>query len=102
MNPKYNKGRRNEYKVRKILTDKGYQVFRSAGSKGPWDLLAMGKFILCIQVKTNRLPGKAEMKRLIDTKVHSVAWRQVWVMHDRKAKPDIVTLDEGHLELDRI
>lgn len=36
----YAKGRRAEYRARKQLEDEGYAVIRSAGSKGPWDLVA--------------------------------------------------------------
>ena len=89
MNPKYQKGRRNEYKIRKILTDKGYLVFRSAGSKGPFDLLAMGKHLLAIQAKTNKGPGKPERERLRKLPVHPYCWKQIWICHDRVKDPEI-------------
>jgi len=36
----YTRGRALEYKVKKIMEDKGYFVIRSAGSHGPVDLQA--------------------------------------------------------------
>jgi len=89
VNPRYTKGRRNEYRVRNILTEKGYQVFRSAGSKGLWDLLAMGKYLLAIQVKTNKGPGKPERERLRKLRVHPYCWKQIWIIHDRVKDPEI-------------
>lgn len=41
MNKNYQKGRRFEYAVKKHLEDKGYIVVRSAGSKSPFDLVAI-------------------------------------------------------------
>jgi len=52
----YIKGRYYEYKVKEILERSGYIVFRSAGSHGLFDLIALHpitKTILFIQVKKN-------------------------------------------------
>ncbi|MEM4275125.1 MAG: restriction endonuclease [Candidatus Nitrosocaldaceae archaeon] len=52
-NKAYLKGRTFEYKIKRYLEGKGYYVLRSAGSKGPLDLIAIkGKEILLIQCKT--------------------------------------------------
>ena len=96
----YQKGRRNEYRVRKILTDKGYLVFRSAGSKGPFDLMAMGKYLLAIQVKTNKGPGKPERERLLNLSVHNQCWKQIWIIHDRVKDPEIFEPDGEMVDLD--
>ena len=41
MNKNYNSGRKFEYRVKKHLEKKGYYVMRSAGSKSPFDLIAI-------------------------------------------------------------
>lgn len=52
---RYDAGRRLEYKARDVLTEAGYFVVRSAGSKGPVDLVALlvdphaGKRCRCIR-----------------------------------------------------
>ena len=41
MNKNYESGRRFEYRVKEYLEKKGYYVMRSAGSKSPFDLIAI-------------------------------------------------------------
>lgn len=41
MNKNYNSGRKFEYRVKKYLEKEGYYVMRSAGSKSPFDLIAI-------------------------------------------------------------
>lgn len=55
LNPsKYAKGRKFEWKVRDRLREKGYTVYRSYGSKGALDLIAIkGSKILGIQCKNS-------------------------------------------------
>ena len=49
----YARGIRLEYKARDDLLARGYAVMRSAGSKGPVDLVATSpKHVLLIQVKS--------------------------------------------------
>jgi Holliday junction resolvase len=61
----YRKGARYEYYVKQLLEEKGYLVVRTAGSHGPFDLIAIDKEkreILLVQVTKRRyLP--AELKR---------------------------------------
>lgn len=40
-NRNYQVGRRAEYQVKKIFEDAGFNVSRSASSKGIWDLTAL-------------------------------------------------------------
>jgi len=50
----YRKGARYEYHVRDLLREDGYLVARTAGSRGPFDLIAIHpekREILLIQVK---------------------------------------------------
>jgi Holliday junction resolvase len=41
-NKNYEKGRKAEYEAKKHLIMQGFVVTRAAGSKGPWDLIAVG------------------------------------------------------------
>ena len=65
MSKSYVKGRRFEHYIKDRLEAKGWIVTRSAGSKGPFDLLAVknGK-ILLIQCKWRR--GNMDAKNLVD------------------------------------
>jgi Holliday junction resolvase len=58
----YRKGARYEYYVKRLLEEKGYLVFRTAGSHGPFDLIAFdvqNKVILLVQVKKSKyIPNK--------------------------------------------
>lgn len=54
MNKAYIAGRNFEYKIKKLLEERGYVVLRTAGSHGPFDLVAIDsqhKTILLIQCK---------------------------------------------------
>ena len=59
------KGSRNELKSKRYLAEKGYCCTKAGGSLGAWDLIAIDwKEVLLIQVKSIRMPGRAERKRL--------------------------------------
>ncbi len=61
----YSKGRRLEYMARRTLEHHGYLVVRSAGSKGPVDLVATGpKHVLLIQVKADGQVRRADVEKL--------------------------------------
>jgi Holliday junction resolvase len=56
-NTNYLRGRRFEWKRKKAWEKRGYTVIRAAGSKGPWDLVAVREhapveLIQCKLVKT--------------------------------------------------
>lgn len=63
MAKRYNKGRRAEYDLKHILEQAGYEVTRSAGSHGAWDLVAVRRTgrtvteIGLIQVKCSKTGG---------------------------------------------
>jgi len=65
MGSRYRKGHRWELKIKKMWEEKGYVVYRSAGSKGAADLIALkdGKIVL-IQVKVNKKPKSSEVLKL--------------------------------------
>jgi len=66
MGSRYQKGHRWELKVKKMWEAKGFVVYRSAGSKGAADLIALkdGKIVL-IQVKINNKPTREEVAKLL-------------------------------------
>lgn len=71
MNKNYESGRRFEYRVKQYLEKKGYYVMRSAGSKSPFDLIAIQKLgmssingTLLIQCKHGAKISKQERERL--------------------------------------
>jgi len=60
---RYRLGRRLEWRIRKILEEHGYEVIRSAGSKGKWDLIAIKPgCVRLIQVKK----GKVQKHKIKD------------------------------------
>jgi Holliday junction resolvase len=78
-NKNYVKGRKFEYKIKKEYEDKGYLVFRTAGSHSPADLIAFSPFwvyefnpmpmtnpilIQCKNTKKIYLPGDKEIEQL--------------------------------------
>jgi len=65
MGSKYRKGHRWELKVKKMWEEKGYVVYRSAGSKVAADLIVLknGQIVL-IQVKVNNKPTRKEVLKL--------------------------------------
>jgi Holliday junction resolvase len=79
----YQRGYAAERVARKILEDDGYLVIRSAGSKGPADLIALNaREIILIQVKRNRPVSLAEQKRLIDLlhRIPENARIEIWLV----------------------
>jgi hypothetical protein len=46
------KGARAEREYKAILEKQGFQVTRSGGSLGEWDLIAVGSCVLLVQVKS--------------------------------------------------
>ena len=59
------KGARREHASQRWLEAFGYQVIRAAGSRGLWDLLAIGPHnILLVQVKSRDRPGPRERQAL--------------------------------------
>ena len=70
VNKNYRAGRRFEYEVKKYFEKLGYTVFRTAGSHGIADVIAVkDDDTLLIQCKYGSMPTKAEMHKL---------WRYNW------------------------
>ncbi|GAF94020.1 unnamed protein product, partial [marine sediment metagenome] len=69
VNKNYRSGRNFEYRVKKYLEEKGYYVMRSAGSKSPFDLVAVSDVhLLLIQCKYGKAPSGETKKELITWK----------------------------------
>ncbi len=61
----YRRGRYLEYLARDALVARGYTVVRSAGSKGPVDLVATGpQHVLFIQVKAQGRTRPIDIEKL--------------------------------------
>jgi hypothetical protein len=85
-NVRYNSGRYYEYKTMTWLKERGYQCIRSAGSKGPIDVVGYNEeMILFVQVKKSskpRGPTRQEWEKLSRVSVPpnvSVNFH-IWVM----------------------
>lgn len=62
-NKNYIKGRRLEYMVMAFLKQRGFKVYRTAGSHSETDLIAVLEgHILFIQCKSKRLGAKAKLR----------------------------------------
>jgi Holliday junction resolvase len=87
------KGRRNEWRSRKLLEAAGYSVTRAAGSLGSWDLIGVSAsdFIL-VQVKSNRSPSPAEREALRDFTAPTNCKRLIHVWRDRERLPRVTEL----------
>lgn len=84
------KGRRNEHRSRELLERDGYRVLRSAGSKGAFDLIAIGPAdVLLIQCKSNRWPSSAELAEMAAFPVPAGCRRLVHRWRDRQREPDV-------------
>lgn len=59
------KGRRQEHRSMALFEADGYICVRAAGSRGPWDFVAIGeKGIVFCQVRSGRWPSPAECAAL--------------------------------------
>ena len=87
------KGNRNEYKTMRMLEAVGYICFRMAGSLGVFDLIAVcSTDILFVQVKSNRIPSRAEMETIKSFACPPPARKLIYVWQDRKPIPIIKEL----------
>ena len=87
------KGRRLEHKTIKMLEAAGYRCTRAAGSKGVWDIVAIGPDgIRLVQVKANGAPGPSERKQMEIFEAPSNVSKEYWVWVDKARQPVIKTL----------
>ena len=77
----YRRGYYAERKAAEELKKEGYFVVRAAGSRGPVDLVALGKDVRLIQVKRGK--ALAEGKREI-ARVPCQGIEEVWIYEGRR------------------
>ena len=82
----YNKGRAFEYLIMREIEKDGYLTFRQAGSKSPFDIIAMlikdGKelpLILAIQCKYGSSPYKKDLIKLSQLNLPHIVQKQLWI-----------------------
>ena len=84
----YSRGRNIEYKAKQWLIEAGYEVIRSAGSKGKFDLVAFdGRAVRFIQTKytaTDNAKYNADEERILKTEVPPNATIELWVYRKNK------------------
>ena len=90
MNKLYRKGYYYERKVKKLLENQGYLVWRSPGSKSPIDIIAIDDkgFVRLIQVKGHTKISKEELKTLksLAEKFKDISHVEIglWIFKGRK------------------
>ncbi len=78
----YRRGARLEYLARDRLRQQGYVVVRSAGSHGPFDLIAVNaQRVLLIQVKQKGQSVRLALEHLAAVHTPHSVRKQVWVYH---------------------
>jgi len=89
----YARGRKKEYKMQAHLREEGYLVVRSAGSKTPFDLIAIPMvknrqdhaLVRLIQVKVRKMStAEVEETKELRKTVPSCCRIEMWVLEDRK------------------
>ena len=82
---RYRKGRRYEYKAKRVLEQEGFEVVRSAASKGKWDLVAVKPgCIRLIQVRKGK-PTEGAIKKFLPLQADiCVVFREVWFYQEGK------------------
>lgn len=87
MNPK-RKGTRNEHRSIKLLESLGYHCIRSAGSLGPFDVVAYNDVgVIFIQCKSNAFPGPLEMEQLKEEHIPPNCVKLIHRWNDHATKP---------------
>ena len=94
MGSRYKKGHRWELKVKKMWEAKGFVVYRSAGSKGAADLIALknGKIVL-IQVKVNKKPKCSEVAKLQKEAKKCKATALIVLWNSKKREVEVYNLN---------
>lgn len=84
-NKNYQAGRRFEYTIKKALEGNGWEVFRTAGSHGSYDLIALqtadesSPNVVCIQCKVvaTEAAGERAKKAFLKNRVSNLGYEQV-------------------------
>jgi len=83
----YEKGRAGEYEVKRLMENRGYYVFRTAGSHSPVDLICLKQDYgvqppVLIQVKRGIKPSPGNWRSLLELRV--TADKMVFYREDGK------------------
>jgi len=101
MSHQYRRGRQAEYWARDQLYEDGYHtVVRAAGSKGKYDLVAIGehniKAVLVKRVQAGPIPSyKADIDLVKDDPIPPCAHKELWVFHDERKAWIVVPVNDG-------
>lgn len=91
-NKNYERGRYAEYKTMEYLRKAGFECLRTAGSHGPFDVVAWDDYnIHFIQVKRDCQPTSKEIKKLksmLFPKSRNIT-KEVWVWTTRESEPEV-------------
>jgi len=83
------KGSRNELKSKALLESVGFDVTKSGGSLGTWDLIALGPIGgFVVQVKSNRRPGALELEAIREAQVPPNFMKLIHVWKDGSKWPE--------------
>ena len=90
------KGARLERKIKKLLEEEGFLVFRSAGSHGIFDLAAIGhNKVRLLQCKAgNAKPSKLEMDLMKAYQGPPFTSKELWIWKDRAKAPEITIIEK--------
>lgn len=95
MNARYNKGRRNEYRLMRLLETAGYICLRTAGSHSPFDVVGVGPAgVILAQCKTNKWPTPAEWETLRNFPTPSPVEKLVYRFDDGRKLPVLKRVGE--------
>ncbi len=90
------KGRRLEHRSRRLLEAQGYNVIRSAGSKGAFDLVGLSPIdVVLVQCKANRAPSPAEREAMRSVPAPPGTRRLIHVWCDRKAEAVVIDVESA-------
>ena len=94
----YRTGSAVERKAKKFLEGAGYNVLRSAGSKGAFDLVAYNNVVVrLIQCKTFNTPREYEsdLSRMRMSIVPGFCYRELWTHQNRVGWHQFLQIDHG-------
>lgn len=83
----YQRGRKAEYKVVEVLKKQGYEAFRTAGSKGPFDVMGLNdREVILVQVKRGRKKRSTRDARALLAALPTPPGvkKEIWVWVDRQ------------------
>lgn len=90
------KGRSREYRSKRLLEAAGYEVVRSAASKGTWDLVGLSSAdVVLVQVKCNTMPGPVEREAMQAAKCPPNGRKLVHLYRDGEYLPTVFDITGG-------